>query len=102
MGVQERRRETSLLKAIGMSAVQVIGSVITMVAGDAYLIGLPVGLLGTNVLLDLLSRQRGFGPLTPRFAVSQLLLILAVAVTAATLPARRSARIPVADALRHE
>ena len=109
MGVQERRRDTGLLKAVGMSAGQVVGSILTgvaIVAGVAYLIGLPVGLLGTSVLLDVLSRQLGFGPLTARFAVGELLLILpvilVVAVAAATVPARRAARIPVAEALRHE
>ena len=109
MGVQERRRDTGLLKAVGMSAGQVVGSIITGVAivvGVAWLIGLPVGLLGTNVLLDVLSRQLGFGPLTARFAAGELLLILpvilAVAMAAAALPARRAARIPVAEALRYE
>ncbi len=109
MGVQERRRDTALLKAVGMSGRQVVASVLTgvaIVASVAYLAALPVGLLGTNVLLDVLSRQLGFGPLTARVAVGELLLILpailAVAMAAAVIPARRASRIPVAEALRHD
>lgn len=65
-----------------------------------------MGLLGTSVLLDVLARQLGFGPLDPRFAAGELLsilpVILALAVMAAVVPAWRAARIPVAEALRHE
>jgi putative ABC transport system permease protein len=109
MGVQERRRDTGLLKAIGTTPEQVLGSVlagVSAVAVVAFLIGLPLGLLGTSGVLDLLARQLGFGPLAPRFAAGQLASILpataAIAVLAAVLPGRRSARVPVAEALRYE
>jgi putative ABC transport system permease protein len=109
MGVQERRRDTGLLKAVGMSSAQTVGSIligVVAVAAVAYLVGLPVGVIGTNVLLDVLARQLGFGPLSARFVAGELLLILpvivAIAMGAAAVPARRAGRIPVAEALRYE
>jgi putative ABC transport system permease protein len=109
MGVQERRRDTGLLAAIGMTPRQsllavLLGAVAMGVA--AYAIGLPAGVAGTGVLLDGLARELGFGPLQIQrdgWALAAVLpAVVAVAVAGAAVPAWRAGRIPVAEALRHE
>jgi putative ABC transport system permease protein len=109
MGVQERRRETGLLAAVGMTPRQTLAAVLigsTAMAVVAYGVGLPLGVLGTERLLDLLARQLGFGPLAaqtdPLLLAAVLPAVVAVALLGSALPAVRSARTPVAEALRHE
>jgi putative ABC transport system permease protein len=109
MGVQERRRETGLLAAVGMTPRQTLVAVLigsAAMAVVAYVVGLPLGVLGTERLLDLLARQLGFGPLAaqtdPLLLAAVLPAVVAVALLGSALPAVRSARTPVAEALRHE
>jgi putative ABC transport system permease protein len=109
MGVQERRRETGLLAAVGMTPRQTLGAVLIGAAAMAvlaYAVGLPLGVLGTEGLLDLLARQLGFGPLPartdPLLLAAVLPAVVVVALLGSALPALRSARVPVAEALRHE
>jgi putative ABC transport system permease protein len=109
MGVQERRRETGLLAAVGMTPRQTLAAVLigsAAMAVVAYAVGLPLGVLGTERLLDLLARQLGFGPLAaqtePLLLAAVLPAVVTVALLGSALPAVRSARTPVAEALRHE
>lgn len=109
IGVQERSRELGLLKAVGMTGRQVVGSVL---AGAAFMglmgfvVGLPAGIVGTQALLDGVGHNLGFGPLPVYTEVGPLVLALpvlvGVALLGAAIPARRAARLPVAEALRME
>jgi putative ABC transport system permease protein len=109
MGVQERRRELALLKAVGVTPRQLALSVLAGAAAVAligYVMGVPLGILGTQLLVDTVARSMGFGPL--RFAVDGMgaLLILPgtvlVALAGASIPARSAGRMGVVDSLRYE
>ena len=106
LAVYERRRETGLLRAVGMSRSQVRAtvrweSVITSVYGAA--VGVVLGLvLGYVVIVAL----RDEGLTTYTVPVSRIALIMAIAfvagVLAAVIPARRATKIEVLRALASE
>ncbi len=107
--VQERTRELGLLVAVGMRGRQLIASVLSgagVTAVLGVLVGVPVGVVLTRLLLDGLGRNLGFGPLeamtAPVSLAAVLPVLLVVAVLGALPPAVRAARLPVADALRNE
>ncbi|MGD9098908.1 MAG: FtsX-like permease family protein [Anaerolineae bacterium] len=109
MGVQERRREFGMLKAVGMTPGQVTLSVLVGAAGLAlvgYVVGLPVGLVGVRLIVDTLARGVGFGPLgTSVDGVGLALLlpgIVLVALAGAFVPAHRAGRTSVVETLRYE
>jgi putative ABC transport system permease protein len=109
MGVQERRREFGMLKAVGMKPGQVTLSVLAGAAGMAlvgYVVGLPVGLVGIRWLIDTLACGVGFGPLgTSVDGVGLALLlpgIVLVALAGAFVPAHRAGRTSVVETLRYE
>jgi putative ABC transport system permease protein len=109
MGVQERRREFGMLKAVGMKPGQVTLSVLAGAAGLAlvgYVVGLPVGLVGIRWLIDTLACGVGFGPLgTSVDGVGLALLlpgIVLVALAGAFVPAHRAGRTSVVETLRYE
>jgi putative ABC transport system permease protein len=108
--IRERRRDFAVLKTIGFTPGQVAGSVF---AGSAFLaaiavaVGLPLGLVATRMMFDVLSTSAGIGggvgkmpgvlwlaPLVPG--------ALAVAALGTMIPARRAAAVHVAEALRYE
>lgn len=112
MSVQERTREIGLMKAMGMGSGRVfalfsteavfigflgsaIGVVIAMLVGTAA-----SAVLGGALLADLPGLMLvAFDPLT---VASTVLLIMAVAFVAGTLPAARAARKDPVEALRYE
>ena len=107
--VRVRQRELALLKAVGMTPVQVTLSVIIgmgLVALVGYAVGLPVGVLGIRFLIDRVSRGMGFGPVHAPLNASGLVValpvIILVAVAGAFLPARRAGRLSVVEAIRYE
>jgi putative ABC transport system permease protein len=109
IGVQERGRELGLLKAVGMRGRQIVASVLAgaaLVGVAGFAVGVPLGFVGTRALLDALGRNLGFGPLPTYADAGQLALalpvVVSVALAGAAIPARRAARLPVAEALRTE
>lgn len=112
MSVQERTREIGLMKAMGMGSGRVfalfsaeavfigflgsaIGAAVAILAGSAISTALAGSLLsglpGLNIML--------FEPVS---IVTIILVVMAIAFLAGTLPARRAARQNPIDALRYE
>jgi putative ABC transport system permease protein len=110
LNIRERRRDFAILKTVGFTPGQVAlavfcGSVALAVLAVAA--GLPLGLLATRAMFDVLSSAAGIG--TGVGAMPGLLWLLplvpgavAVAVLATVLPARRAAGVEVAEVLRYE
>ncbi|HEY6533033.1 MAG TPA: FtsX-like permease family protein [Acidimicrobiales bacterium] len=106
--VAQRTRELALLRALGASRRQVVGSVLI----EALLVGFGASVLGVvcgfvlALGLDALVREVGFaGPETPlvvppMVVVSSLLVGTLMTVAAALLPARRAASIAPVAAMR--
>ncbi len=102
LSVLERRRENSLLRALGLTRAQLRGMLAVeavLVAGVAALLGSGLGIvygwLGAQAALG------GITPVSPAVPVGQIGAVLLVAVAAgllaSVLPARRAARLsPVA------
>jgi putative ABC transport system permease protein len=106
--VAQRGRELALMRAIGASRRQVLGSVLleaVLVGGAASVLGLGVG-VGVAVLLKALLNALSFeipatGLLvTPRTIIVAFLVGVIVSVLSALSPARRAARVPPVAAMR--
>ena len=112
MSVQERTREIGLMKAMGMSGGRIfalfsteavfigfLGSAIG--AGIGILTGLGISsVLSNGILADLAGLQiLAFDPVS---VGSVLLLVMAIALVAAVLPASRAARQSPIESLRYE
>jgi putative ABC transport system permease protein len=106
--VAQRSRETALLRAIGASRRQVLGSILleALIVGlTASVLGIVAGLGMAQLLKALLS---GFGfdipstgiVLLPRTVVVCLIIGVGVSVVAADFPARRAAKVPPIEAMR--
>lgn len=112
MSVQERTREIGLMKAMGMSR----GRVFSLFSLEAVFIGFLGSALGALVsiavgvpLSAMLSRTVLSGlpgldilQYTPTSVATVILVVMALAFVAGTLPARRAARQNPIDALRYE
>lgn len=112
MSVQERTREIGLMKAMGMSG----GRVFSLFSLEAVFIGFLGSALGAVVsigigipLSGLLSRTVLAGlpgldilQYAPGSVATVILVVMALAFLAGTLPARRAARQNPIDALRYE
>jgi putative ABC transport system permease protein len=102
LSVLERRRENSLLRALGLTRAQLRGMLAVeavLVAGVAALLGSALGIL--YGWLGAQSALGGITPVIPAVPVGQIGAVLLVAVAAgllaSVLPARRAARLsPVA------
>jgi len=98
--VSRRTREFGIRAALGASGAQLVRAVLDE-AVTVLLIGLLTGVFVTSVTERYLQSQRfGFMPNEISTWVGVLLLILAVGLVAAYLPARRVSRIDPNDALR--
>jgi putative ABC transport system permease protein len=106
--VAQRARELALLRALGASRRQVLGSVLaeaTIVGLVASAVGLGLGVLFALLLQKLL---KAFGldlPTTttqflPRTVVVSFVVGLGATLAASVLPARRAAKVPPVAALR--
>ena len=106
--VAQRSRETALLRAIGASRRQVLGSILleALVVGlVASVLGVAGGLVMAQLLKALLA---GFGlelpaggvVLTGRTVLTCLIIGVGVSLVSAVFPARRAAKVPPIEAMR--
>jgi putative ABC transport system permease protein len=110
LGVRERFRDIGIVKALGLTPGQVIGSVLAgvgAVALVAVVAGIPLGLAATRGLYDELGRQTGtgvgIGVMPGRLDLALLLpVVVVLALLGGIGPARRAAGLRVAEALRYE
>jgi len=112
MAVQERTREIGLMKAMGMGRKKIFmlfsleailigfwGAIIALGAANI------IGRIGSNIAADTLFKDfEGLELFSFPFMsmLPIILLIMAIAFLAATLPARRAAKLDPIDALRYE
>jgi putative ABC transport system permease protein len=106
--VAQRTRDLALLRAVGASRPQVLGSVLVEAAAVG-LIAAALGLVaGIGVAAGLQALLTGFGldipaagiVVTTRTVVASLLTGLLVSLGSAVLPARRASKVPPIAALR--
>jgi putative ABC transport system permease protein len=108
MGVRERTREYGVLRALGFRP----GHIRTFIMGEAIVLGLLAGIVGLALSYPLVELgigrflEENMGAWFPYFRIAPETAALAVglavmlAASAATIPARRAARLAVTDALR--
>lgn len=112
MSVQERTREIGLMKAVGMSRRKLF----LLFSTEAILLGFWGSLLGSiagvgvgkvvnklaakSFLKDLVGFELTSFPVTSIMAI--MLIIMAIAFLAGTLPARRASKLDAIEALRYE
>jgi len=110
LSIRERRRDFAVLKTVGFTPGQIAQSVF---AGSAALavvavaLGLPLGLVATRVMFDVLSSAAeigtGVGEMPGALWLAPLVPgAIAVAVLGTAIPARRAASVQVAESLRYE
>lgn len=106
--VSQRVRELALLRALGASSRQVVGSVLleaVVLGAVASLLGLTVG-YGWGVALEWVTGRLGFDPgdvgtvLRPRTVIVGLAIGIGVTLLAAVIPAIRASRTPPLAAVR--
>jgi putative ABC transport system permease protein len=110
LSIRERRRDFAVLKTIGFTPGQVASSVFAgsaLLAAAAVVVGIPLGLVASKVMFDLLSNAAGIGSGVGRLPGPLWLLPLvpaaiAIAALGTVFPARRAAGVQVAEALRYE
>jgi len=109
LSVREKLRTLGILKTVGMTPGQVVAmiSTSTAVLGVlATIVGVPVGLAFSQVLLSTLSRSYGFGQVhvTVNIALVLLLipLMILVSIVGSLWPSLRAAHTPIVEVLRYE
>jgi putative ABC transport system permease protein len=110
LSIRERRRDFAVLKTVGFTPAQIVGSVMAggaVLALVAVAIGIPLGLVASRVMFDALSSAAeigtGVGELPGALRLAPLVpLVLLVTVLASAVPARIASSLQVAEAMRHE
>lgn len=110
LNIRERRRDFAILKTVGFTPRQIAQSVFVgsaALAVIAVVAGIPLGLVATRVMLDILSDAAGIDTsLSVMPGVLWLAWFVPIAIVVAALatvvPARRAASVGVAEALRYE
>jgi putative ABC transport system permease protein len=106
LGVQERRHEYGLVRAVGMSRGQVLGIALTataMVATAACLVAIPLATIGGSALLNAVQGRLGIGPLSAPVPATVLAVgpaVVLVALVGALGPAWSASRTNIAAVLR--
>jgi putative ABC transport system permease protein len=106
LGVQERRREYGLVRAVGMSQRQVLAVAVAgtlMLALAACVVAVPLAIVGGSALLNAVQAGIGIGPLSapvPPLAFAVGPAVLAVALLGALGPAWSASRTSVTMVLR--
>ena len=110
---RQRTHELAVLKAMGLTPVQVVSMVVASIVPIALvagLIGVPVGLIAQRVVLTYMGQVAARTNIPPSvFDVFPAVLLvalalsgLAIGVAGAFLPAQRAARVPIAPVLQAE
>jgi len=100
--VARRTREIGIRLALGADRCDVLGMVI-IEGARLVIIGVAVGLLAAFCLTRLVRNQLfGVSPTDPVVLAEVVLVVLAVALLACFLPARRATRVDPMEALRYE
>jgi putative ABC transport system permease protein len=111
LNVRERIRDIGVLKAIGMTPRQVVGSVAAgtgLMTVLALVVGIPLGLVIFRVLFVVVAENMADADpalYAPPPLLGTALIVpaaLVFAILCAILPARRAANVKVTDVLRHE
>ncbi|WP_444856572.1 ABC transporter permease [Sphingosinicella sp.] len=106
MGVEERTREIGILSAIGWSRRRILALILSegfVLAGIGGLVGVLLGWVGHNVLVDSLTPGGGLSASAMvGQAVRAEVAALLVGLTGALVPAWRASRLAPAAALRHQ
>jgi len=100
--VSRRTKEIGIRMALGAQASRVVASVVTggtRLVAIGVLAGLPAMWIGSRWIESLLFDIRSLDPAT---IAASILLLLAAAMLAAYLPAKRASRVDPLAALRHE
>ena len=98
--VSQRAREIGVRSAIGARPIDIMRLVLSQALGMAA-VGVALGLLLATAAVRVLSGfLYGIGPYDPVTLVSAVSLLLAVALAAAVIPARRAARVDPITVIR--
>jgi putative ABC transport system permease protein len=110
LAVQEKLRMVGVLKTLGMTP----GQVVTMInAGAGFLgllaalLGIPLGLIFTKLLLNMLATSFGLGgqvniTLNSLYALLLVPLMVLISMAGSFIPGRRAARLTIVNVLRRE
>jgi ABC-type antimicrobial peptide transport system permease subunit len=110
LGIRERFRDLGILKTVGLAPGQVVTSVLTGVGALTLLaiaVGIPLGMVVTRALFDVLGNQigigSGVGTMPGWIGLTAVVpTVLALGLLGGLLPAQRAGRLRIADALRYE
>jgi putative ABC transport system permease protein len=110
LSIRERRRDFAILKTLGFTPAQIVATVLAggaLLALAAFGIGIPLGLVASRIMFDILSSAAGIGTgvgeLPGIIWLAPLLpLVVLVTAIASALPARIASSLEVAEALRYE
>jgi putative ABC transport system permease protein len=109
LAVQEKLRSVGILKTLGMTPAQVVAMVNTtagILGFLAVVLGIPLGLVFTKIMLNLLSNSFGFGVVEITLNVLYILLLIPIMVGISMLgsfiPGRQAAFAPIVNVLRRE
>jgi ABC-type antimicrobial peptide transport system permease subunit len=101
-GVAQRTNEIGVRVALGARGADVVGMLMKE-TGWILAVGLTVGLVGAAAATQTISSLLfGLTPTDPSTFAGAALLLIAAAVTAAYIPARRASRVDPVVALRHD